>query len=423
MIHRYIRARMLIEQGRHNLAEQELRGVLIDHPNEHVAHCLLALCLTNQKRAVEALQEAKLAVHLAPDDDFCHYMLAVVLDEAGQYSEAERVAREAIRLDPDEVRNWEILASVHVGQKRWTEVVDAATAGLERDSSSVACLNLRALAELKLGKRSMAVESFDVALSNDPENEHTHAGKGWSLLHGGRHKEALDHFKEALRIDPNLGHARSGVVESMMASNWLYRHVLRYHLWLGRKGRRWAWGILGAVFLIMFVVGRLQRAYPEWALELQIIESLAWGALILAFLSDTFFIVMLRFNPVGRMALSTGEQRYGVAAAINLAVAAGCLASWYAGVLAIGRLGTWFALIFMLPLRELFQCEDSGVFRKMLLYVCVLGAAGLTILLWIQFWPQSLRQTRFDSLLFWGYILGCMFAENTARKFGKPENE
>jgi tetratricopeptide (TPR) repeat protein len=423
MMHRFIRARMLMDQARYSLAEQELRLALIDQPNEFTAHSLLALCLSYQVRQVEALQEAKLAVHLAPDDEFAHYILAVVLNQSKQYDQAEQSAREAIRLDPDEVRNWEILASIHVGREKWQDAVEAAAAGLERDPSNVTCLNFRALAELKLGKRSTAVESFDAALSNDPENEHTHAGKGWTLLHGGRHKEALNHFKEALRIDPNLDHARSGVAESMMAHNWLYRHVLRYHLWLGRKGRKWAWGILGVAFLIMFVVGRLQRAYPEWALELQIIESLAWGALILAFLSDTFFIVMLRFDPVGRLALSPGEQRYGVAAAINLALVACCLAAWYAGVSGIGRMSAWFVVMFMLPLRELFKCDDVVVFRKMLLFVCVLGMAGLTILLWIQFWPHTLRHTRFDTALFWGYIFGCLFADNTARKFGKADDD
>ena len=53
------RAHLLIEQGRYDLAEKELKNALGEDINNSDAHALLALCYVRQKRMEEALEEAK----------------------------------------------------------------------------------------------------------------------------------------------------------------------------------------------------------------------------------------------------------------------------------------------------------------------------------------------------------------------------
>ena len=64
------RARLLLEQTRYDLAEQELRQALVLEPNDAVAHALLAFCLVHQDKYAEASQESEAAIHLAPDEPF-----------------------------------------------------------------------------------------------------------------------------------------------------------------------------------------------------------------------------------------------------------------------------------------------------------------------------------------------------------------
>ena len=68
MIQRYDRAQLLINQGRFEMAEREIRQMLGENPDDGYAHCLLAICAGNQEsRYDEATREAELAVAIEPD--------------------------------------------------------------------------------------------------------------------------------------------------------------------------------------------------------------------------------------------------------------------------------------------------------------------------------------------------------------------
>ncbi len=88
------RALLLAQQGRHELAEQELRHALAGNPNQATTRSLLALCLVKRKEFQEATDEAQQAIHLAPYVPFSHHALAVVWYERNRLGEAaQRSAR------------------------------------------------------------------------------------------------------------------------------------------------------------------------------------------------------------------------------------------------------------------------------------------------------------------------------------------
>ena len=63
----YQRAWVLyFELKRYDLAEQELRGVLVDKPGDALAHSLLSLCLIHRQQYQEASGEVKEAMRFVP---------------------------------------------------------------------------------------------------------------------------------------------------------------------------------------------------------------------------------------------------------------------------------------------------------------------------------------------------------------------
>ena len=82
------RAWLLLDQSRHELAEQELRQALVQQPDSAHSHAILALCLAQRKAFAEATQEAQEGIHLAPDDSFPHYVFSRVMFERNHFGEA-----------------------------------------------------------------------------------------------------------------------------------------------------------------------------------------------------------------------------------------------------------------------------------------------------------------------------------------------
>lgn len=302
------RALLLYQQSRYDLAEQEIRRVLDQSPNDPGAHALLALCLAQQEKFDAAQQEAEQAIALAPAWAYPHSCLASVLEDRRRYSQAEAAAREAIRLEPANANYRGRLASTLFHQEKWQECYDAAVEGLALDPENDACNHLRTMALTKLGRQDDAIASVDAVLERNPNDAFAHANKGWALLHEGKPREALEHFREALRIDPTLEYAQAGIVESLKARNPVYRWILAYFLWMSRLSDRARWGVILAGYFGAKFLSALSRKSPElspWIFPLIVIYFLF---VLLTWFAVPFFNLLLRFNKYGWYALNR-EQR------------------------------------------------------------------------------------------------------------------
>src|SRR5436853_1792905 len=94
------RAVLMLQHGRFDLAEQELRGVLAEAPHDAHAHALLGICLARLDKLDDAQAEAEQAIVLAPDWAFSHYARSAVMEQRKRFKEAEKSAVEAVRLEP-----------------------------------------------------------------------------------------------------------------------------------------------------------------------------------------------------------------------------------------------------------------------------------------------------------------------------------
>ena len=389
------RALLLLEQGRHELAENELRVTLAVDPENATAHSMLAICQAHRQAYDEARRAAQQGVHLAPDDAHAHYALAFVLFHKAQheeaqvalfgkkdrYQEASLAIAEAIRLEPDDADYFSLQAAILLAEKNWPAALAAADKGLQNDPEHVNCVNVRAMALVQLGRRDEAGATIGEALRQEPDNALTHANKGWALLHQGQPREALEHFREALRLDPELEWAQHGIVEALKARNFLYRWMLAYFLFMSRLGAGKQWGIIIGGYFLMQYLGRLQISNPALALIVLSLKILLILFVVLTWTASHLFNLALRLDKFGRYVLSRDQILGANAVGLCLltALVLGVAAFWFgSATLVTGAIG---CLGLMIPVGGTFHRQGRarlylGVYTGLL---AAAGAAGLLL--------------------------------------------
>jgi tetratricopeptide (TPR) repeat protein len=392
------RALLLLQQGRHDLAENELRVTLAVDPDNGAAHSMLAICQARRQAYEEAQRTAQQGVHLAPDDAHAHYALAFVLfhkarheesqvalfGKSNRYQEAAAAIAEAIRLEPDDADYFSLKAAILLAEKNWPSALDAAENGLKTDPEHVNCVNIRAMALVQLGRRDEAGATIGEALRHEPDNALSHANQGWAFLHQGQPRKALEHFREALRLDPELEWAQHGIVEALKARNFLYRWMLAYFLFMSRLSVRQQWGIIIGGYFLMRFLGFLSKENPEnpaLALIVLPLQILLILFVLLSWTASHLFNLALRLDPFGRYVLSR-DQILGanaVGSCLLLAILMSVAAFWLGNeTLGIGALG---CLGLMIPVGGTFHRQGRarlylGIYTGLL---AAAGAAGLAL--------------------------------------------
>ena len=236
---RFERALALCDLGRLDDAEQALREVLREEPDDPFAHGFHALVLVDLDRAEEALQSASTAIALAPELSLGHTARARALLSLERFKEAETSANEAIRLDPEDADTQVVLAAALLGRGRYAEALAAADKALSLEPESESALGLRALA-LAMSERGPGwEEAADETLAAAPGSALTQALAGGAHLVRGGEREAAERFREALRLDPTSEYAQAGLAESMKAAHPLFKPMFRFFMWQERLSTEW----------------------------------------------------------------------------------------------------------------------------------------------------------------------------------------
>ena len=373
------RALVLQEQGRHEMAEKELRQHLATDPSDGFAHAALAISLAELERRDEAEQSAREAIGNAPDMAFAHYALARVLSDRNRTDEAADTIREAIRLEPTDADYHGMHAAIEFERQRWKESLAAAETGLQFDPEHVACNNLRAMALVKLGRKAEAGATIDATLSRDPDNAFSHANKGWTFLEQGKRKAAMTHFRESLRLDPSNDWARSGLVEAIKAGNPVYAVMLKYFLWMAKLSGNVRWAILLGGYFGSRMLAGLSNTHPEWSPWITPIRIAYIAFALLTWLAAPLFNLMLFLHPYGKHALNDEQRSQAGWVGLCLAMALGSVGIWFLS----GRNDDYIipALVFgllALPTAAIHSCPVGWPRTTMVAITLGLAAAGMT---------------------------------------------
>ena len=372
------RALVLQSQGRHDLAEKELRLHLAEVPTDGFAHAVLALNVVELDRLDEAEEAAREAIGLAPDHAFSHYAMARVLSARNREDEAAVAIHEAIRLEPADADYHGMLAMIEFHRRRWQPSLDAAETGLQFDPEHVNCNNLRAMALVKLGRKAEAGATIDSTLSRDPDNAVSHANKGWTLLEQGKRKEAMGHFRESLRLDPTSDWARAGLVEAIKAGNPIYALLLKYFLWMAKLSGRAQWGILLGGYFGNRMLGEMSRSNPSWSPWIDPIRVAYVAFALLTWLAQPLFNLMLFLHPQGRHALSKDQREQASWIGLILGLALAALTMWFFRGKKIEFILTALVLgLLAIPTMAIFVCSRGWPRMTMVAITAVLATTGL----------------------------------------------
>ncbi|MCE9545341.1 MAG: tetratricopeptide repeat protein [Planctomycetia bacterium] len=302
------RARWLVRQNRHLLAEQEIALALALNPNDADAYRLQAHCLLARDEYAKATAAAQQAVALDPTEAMSYYTLGRVWLARGHLDEAASAAREAIRIEPEDADYYTLLAVVLNNQKRWTEALPLTETALTLDSSNTWALNTRAKTLRALGRKEDARLELRASLLHDAENPATHANLGWNCLHQNDRAGAELHFREALRLNPDSESARSGYLEVLKSGNRFYRWMLNYFLWMESKTAGRQMMFLVGAYVAFLVTMSVATSNPTWGWVL-------WPPLIayIIFAVGTWLAVPLAnlglmLHPIGRRILNRSEK-------------------------------------------------------------------------------------------------------------------
>ena len=379
MDNQYAQISLLLDAHRFEDAEAHLRELLAQRPNEAQAHALLAYVLSRQKRHAEALKEANLAIHLDPTHANGHFFRARILLSLHHQREAHEAIHEALRLRPDYPPYHALLSTIHFSRKHWQKALRAAKEGLRYDPEDAQCLHCRGMALNKLGERAEATDSLKDALASDPESAVAHATLGWVQLHQGKPESALECFREALRLNPLSEYARQGIVEALKARNPIYRFMLRYFLWMGSLTTGEQWGFVALVSGVRSGLRTVARAFPPLYIIVLPVQLLYFGFVLLTWIARPLFALVLRFDPLGRLALPKEEivASNWVGACLALALL-GAVGGGITGVL-WQDVSPWvvvpFSLLMILPLAGVFRTPKG--WGRVLLALCTALLTGI----------------------------------------------
>jgi len=356
----HARAQLLINQGRYDMAEQEIGQILAKDPNDAIAHLLLALCFKLTKRYKEATTEAQRSIQLQPDNPRCHLILSSIYLLRNRYDEAEVSALEALRLDPYDEDVYTELSKIHLELKNFDKSLEFAEKGLEIDPDN-----------------SPSRES----LSRNPDDSYAHASHGWALLTDGKHKEAQESFREALQLDPTNDFAKQGMIKAMNANNLLFRMILTWYNFMGRMGDKIQWIIILGLFFGNRILSQLAATYPAIQPFIYPLIFLYVAFCVTTWIANPVFNTFLRFNRYGKYLLDKDQIRSSNAMSgmMLLGLLLGCGLAFVLDEMRFAgfAIGLGYAVFMLLPLSSLFNCEKGYPFIIMLIVTVLLGLWGL----------------------------------------------
>ena len=358
------RAQLLMQQSRYDLAEQELRRLLGDHPEAAPAHAMLAHSLMLQQKGKEAEDCALRAIQLGPEESYCHFTLALVKAQNEDLQQARQAVEEAIRLDPEVTDYFGLRASIFLAAQHWQEALDSADEGLAHDPAHQGCLNNRATALVKLNRHEEAHQTIADALREDPEDESTHANLGWNYLHKGKHREALEHFSEALRLDPNLSWAHQGLVEALKARYLVYRWVLGVFLWMSTLSRRARIGLVVGTYLTVRVMNAAAGEYPQIAPYVLPVIIAYTLFVLLTWIATPLFNLLLLSNHYGRHALSQTQRAQSYLFGAMLLGALCCAAVGALGHNSAAYVLAFHMLLLVIPSAGIFCGDEARIYWR-----------------------------------------------------------
>lgn len=211
----YARARDLRDSGKPAEAEQILRDLLRQFPDQLALMHDLALALKAQGRLGEAEEFSRKVVAAAPAEPAAHNNLGNLLRARGAHDEAEACFRKAIALKPGYADAHYNLALVFEDTRRTDEALASHREAI-RISPDYYKAHVRIGAILNdRAQFAEALAALDDAVALAPDNFDAHYYRGWTLCGLQRFDECFAAFEHAAALRPGSAEALHGLANAL----------------------------------------------------------------------------------------------------------------------------------------------------------------------------------------------------------------
>ncbi len=320
------RAQLLLQQGRVNDAEKNIKDVLQQDPENDEALSLLAKCCYERNDYDQGIEIIQRAIGLDPENSYYFYLLAFGYYRKDYGFAAIDNLNKAISLNPYSAEYYGMLAFVLLEEKEFEKALEKANEGLAIEPENVTCLNARARALNKLKRTDDAIATMQDALSQDPDNEFTHTTIGWNLLEKGKNREANKHFREALRIDPDHEGARAGLKESLKSNLPPYKWLLQYSFWVNDKGKKFQVALPIALYISFRILISIFKSNDSTAGLAWILVSIYLLIIVTSWTINSIANFILLFHRDGKYSLTNTERWAAITVVSSLAAGIGVMA-------------------------------------------------------------------------------------------------
>ncbi len=187
-------------------------GTLFAHvievmPENHVAHAVYALYLSDHHQLQKAQTEAEASLRISPDYSLGHLHLGQILFLQNKLDEAEKHLRRAAELYPGLTDANRLLGEIFLARNSPAAAVEQLELGLKisPNAPNLHCVLGRAL--MMLGKLPEAEAELRAALQLVSQYPEAHYQLALALSAQKKIKEAASHYREALQLEPNFPEA------------------------------------------------------------------------------------------------------------------------------------------------------------------------------------------------------------------------
>ena len=216
----YERAMMLIDAGRIDRAEQELRTIATNTPDFYDAQRILGRLLLDRAggdraRVDEALKHLQAAYKLNPDDLMAGLAVAQIFMSTDRLAEAERVLAAMVERMPDQRSLNYSYAQVLTKLGRGAEAKPYLERTITADPNyGPAIMQLIEIYQQE-NEWHKAAELLQPLIDEDPLNADLQRQQGFFYLRAGDARKAADRFKVLVGADPKDSRARYFLAEAL----------------------------------------------------------------------------------------------------------------------------------------------------------------------------------------------------------------
>ncbi|GAA4372552.1 tetratricopeptide repeat protein [Hymenobacter koreensis] len=261
------RLQALFQTNRPDVAEQAVRQVLQQLPQDARLYALLALALHRQQQYAPASEAVRTSLALAPHYGYGHYIQAVILLAQGQAQAAVTSINESLRLTPMAAHALSLRALIHYELKQYAAGLADARAALAIDPLNGEALRWCVACLRRLNRFAEAKEAAQQWLQIEPNNAEAQLAVGHAALHFHEPTEAERHLVEAVRLNPTDQVARqqlSRAYQNRYLGLRLYRAYDAHYNQINtrvQRGQVWWFGLL---LLEVILVGMLSPLILLW---------------------------------------------------------------------------------------------------------------------------------------------------------------